>query len=276
MHTKEEIKKGLETHIRNGILTREMFHPKKRRVELMLYAEFNPKDYKHHAAGLFDMLANVVARLIEPFGITHDDIELDFKLGALDTRTWSGDRLHFIKGYAWLDNPWFDGVDEIPVIPHRFENHHRHPRKTHLAFTQIVINHLKIGGIIMDFTLNKDTPSVQLLVQDLDVNGAILPEIDTVTGHPTLQPGSLVVTGDGNIVVTQDPTNPALVTVSRANNTTSATSTLTAKAVNDNGEAITGSSVITVVADPVVDNGIAESLQFVPAPVTPAAPAVQA
>jgi hypothetical protein len=149
------------------------------------------------------------------------------------------------------------------------------PRRTHLAFTRLFIHNQKIGGIIMDFTLNQATPSVQLLVQDLNKDGAILPDIDSVTGHPTLQPGSLKITGDGNIVVTQDPTNPALVTVARANNTTNAVSTLTATATNDDGETITGTSQITVVSDPIVDNGIAETLQFVLAPVV-AAPAPDA
>lgn len=118
----------------------------------------------------------------------------------------------------------------------------------------------------MDFTLSKDVPSVTLLLQALK-GGAILPDIDVVTGHKTIKDGTLVIAGDANIVVTQDPSNPLLVTVSRANNTTNATSTLTANAQNDNGDAISGASVITIVSDPVVDNGIADALQFVAAPV---------
>lgn len=121
----------------------------------------------------------------------------------------------------------------------------------------------------MDFTLSKDIPSVTLLLQALK-GGAILPDIDTVTGHKTIKDGTLVVSGDANIVVTQDPTNPLLVTVSRANNMTNATSTLIANAQNDEGSGISGASVITIVSDPVVDNGIADALQFVTAPVATA------
>lgn len=147
-------------------------------------------------------------------------------------------------------------------------------RKTTLAFTEITFsNHQKIKGVIMDFILSKDTPSVTLLLQALK-GGAILPGIDTITGHKTIKDGTLVIAGDANIVVTQDPTNLLLVTVSRANNTTNATSALTANAKNDEDQPISGSSVVTVVADPVIDTGIADSLQFVPAPVV--APAAQA
>jgi hypothetical protein len=143
------------------------------------------------------------------------------------------------------------------------------PRHIRLAFTSLFIHHQKIGGIIMDFTLSKDTPSVKLQVQALDANGNILPAIDTVTNHPTLQTGSLKITGDDNIVITPDANDPTLITVSRANNTTNATSSLQATALSDDGETVVGSSVITVVADPVVDTGLARSLQFVAAPVTP-------
>lgn len=175
------------------------------------------------------------------------------------------DRLHTVQH---LEAEFERELEELlHAFPrHKYHRKHHQEGKHILAFTEIIFSNQKIGGIIMDFTLNQANPSVKLLVQDLDVNKAILPDTDSVTGHPTLKPGSLQITGDANIVVTPDPTNPALVTVSRANNTTNATSTLSAQAVNDDGDTITGTSTITVVADPVVDNGIAESLQFVPAP----------
>lgn len=118
----------------------------------------------------------------------------------------------------------------------------------------------------MDFTLNLGNNSVALLIQALK-QGAILPDIDTVTGHPTIKDGTLALTGDANIVIAQDPTNPKLVTVSRASNTFNGQSTLSFTAQNDNGETISGSSIITLVSDPVVDNGIADALQAVTAPV---------
>jgi hypothetical protein len=166
---------------------------------------------------------------------------------------------------------------ELTELERRFPRHHYHriSEKTTLAFTDITLfNKQKIGGIIMDFTLNQANPSVQLLVQALK-GGAILPAVDAVTGHDTIKDGTLQITGDANIVVTQDPTNPLLVTVSRANNTTNAVSVLTANAQNDAGAPITGTSKITVVSDPVVDNGIADALQFVAAPVA-SAPAASA
>lgn len=155
-------------------------------------------------------------------------------------------------------------------FPHyRYKNRHFGSKGADaLAFTQIALfNHQKIGGIIMDFTLNQANPSVQLLIQALK-GGAILPAVDNVTGHNTIMDGTLqLVPSDPNIVVTQDPTNPLLVTISRANNTSSSASSVTANAQNDAGGSITGVTNITVVADPVVDNGIADALQFVSAPV---------
>lgn len=151
---------------------------------------------------------------------------------------------------------------------------HRHPRHPHnperLAFTEITLfNQQKIGGIIMNFTLNKDNPSVTLLLQALK-GGAILPDIDSVTGHPTLKDGSLKIGGPTTVVITQDPTNPKLVTITRADNVTNASGTISATAVNDEGNEVDGSADFAEVADPVVDNGIADALQFVPAPVVAA------
>lgn len=155
-------------------------------------------------------------------------------------------------------------VEEILGHPHP-----RHVRKRmHLAFTSITFsNNQKIGGIIMDFILNKDNPIVKLVLQALDKDGNILPTIDTVTGRPTLKPGTIQVTCDNpGIKVDQDPSDPTLVTVSRVDNVTTASGTLSAKATNDEDAEVDGSSVVNEVADPVIDNGIAASLQFAPAP----------
>jgi len=127
----------------------------------------------------------------------------------------------------------------------------------------------------MNFTLNKDNPSVQLLLQALK-GGAILPDIDTVTGHPTLKDGSLKITGPASVVISLDPTNPKLVTISRADNVTSVSGSISASALNDEGNEVDGSADFSEVADPVVDNGIADALQFVPAPVVAPAATAQA
>lgn len=157
---------------------------------------------------------------------------------------------------------------ELKIVEELLGCHHpRHvKRRTHLAFTEIVIHNQKIGGIIMDFTLSKDVPSVRLKVQALDENGHILPDIDTLTGHPTIKPGTLLITGDGALVIVQDSVDPSIVTVSRKDNVTSGTFSLKADASNDEDGAITGASIVTEIADPVVDTGIARSLQFVTAP----------
>lgn len=153
---------------------------------------------------------------------------------------------------------------------------HPHPRHTkrrmRLAFTSIAFKNQKIGGIIMQFQLNKDTPSVQLLLQALDENGSILPDVDVVTGHDTLKAGSIAYAAStSDVVITQDPTNPKLITVSRANNVTSVNGSISAKAISDEDAEVDGTADYIETADPVVDTGIAKSLQFVPAP--PATPA---
>lgn len=155
-------------------------------------------------------------------------------------------------------------LEKFPHYKYRRRHGHRHI----LAVTEIAFsNHQKIGGFIMDFTLNKDNNSVRLLIQALK-GGAILPDIDTVTGHPTIKDGTLLFENDANIVLTyDDPTNPKMVTVSRASNTFNGQSTLSFTAKNDEDGDISGSSIITIVSDPVVDNGIADALQAVPAPV---------
>lgn len=129
----------------------------------------------------------------------------------------------------------------------------------------------------MEFVLDKDQPSVALVLQALDKDGNILPTIDGVTNHPTLKPGSIVVTCDNpGVKITQSSDDPTQIIVSRADNVTTASGTLSAKATNDSDEEVDGSAVVNEVADPVVDNGIAASLQFAPAPATTPAPAAAA
>lgn len=149
-----------------------------------------------------------------------------------------------------------------------FPDKHYHPREGRfLAVTHVIFpNHQKIAGIIMDFTLSKDTPSLRIVVQPLDADKNILPEIDTVTQHPTLQVDSLVLTGDDNVAVVPDPNDPKVFVVSRKNNTFSGQGSLSAEAKNDEGDTINGTQLVTVIADPIVDTGIAKSLGFALAP----------
>jgi len=141
------------------------------------------------------------------------------------------------------------------------QHFHRHKRRPALVFIQFIN---KSKYLTMSLTLNANTPTATQLVQALDVNGSVLGATDTITGHPTLQPGTLqVVSSDPSIfTVSVDPVTMLAAFTKLPGG--GGTGTATAIAVNDLGETITGTLSVVVEAD-VVDTGIARSLQFAPA-----------
>lgn len=134
-----------------------------------------------------------------------------------------------------------------------------------LAVTCLFFNHIKIKGIIMEFTLSPDVKSLKARVQSINVEGTVL-GADTFT--------ELVITGsdDTLFTVTPDASDATLVQLDRIT-TSDATGTLSATAKNRDGVEITGTATVTIIGDPPPppppDLTLATGLQFVAEPTTP-------
>lgn len=103
MLSKEEIKNVLAA----AGINESTEDPGAKRIRVMLYLEFIPDE---HTGGLLGVFGKHIERAANDFGA--DLCEYDLTIGRLKVGDGLHERIHFIKTFCVMDNPWYSDKAE--------------------------------------------------------------------------------------------------------------------------------------------------------------------